>query len=420
MHDEEGSSIGDSMRASDAAAAPEAETDEPELQEAGSDIGSVLLVTGLVAGGVGRHVAQLASGLSERGITVGVACPDVVASRFDLRSMAEVYPVEIGARPQPLRDRTAVHTLRGAIAEHDVVHAHGLRAGSLTAVASASKGERTAPLLVTTHNAAPQGRLAAVVHHGLERVVCRNADVVLGVSQDLMRRAEEGGAEVVERAVVPASWAVPLRGSEQVRAELDVPDGSALVVSVGRLAAQKGFDRLLDVLVEMLDGAEAHDPPRTDGSRPRGFRLVVAGDGPQREHLQRGIDRYHLPVRLLGHRDDVADLLGAADVAVSSARWEGQPVWIQEALSVGTPIIATDVGGTAEVVGSGGVLVDPDQPGVFAAELRRAIDDPQYRTELSARAAARAAELPDGAAAVAAAIDIYGRAVARVRRRRVD
>lgn len=399
----------------------------------GAGVESVLLVTGLVAGGIGRHVAQLAGELRRAGIEVSVACPDVVAARFDLRSVATVHPVEIGSRPQPLRDRTVLHTLRDVMAEHDVVHAHGLRAGSLATLAGPAAEERTVPVVVTVHNAAPEGRLAAVVHRGLERVVCRGADVVLGVSQDLMTAATALGAPVVERAVVAASRAVPSRTAEQVRAELQIPDDAALVVSVGRLAAQKGFDRLLEILVEMLDG-EPHDGPgqptapapaeaalaELGSGRPRGFRVVIAGDGPQREHLQRGIDRYHLPVRLLGHREDVADLLGAADAVISTARWEGQPVWLQEALSVGAPVIATDVGGTAEVIGSGGVLVDPDTPAEFAAQLRRVLEDPSHRSELAAAALRRAGELPDAADAVESAIAVYGRAVTELLGRRVD
>ena len=51
-------------------------------------------------------------------------------------------------------------------------------------------------------------------------------------------------------------------------------------------------------------------------------------------------------MRLLGHRADVPDLLAAADVVVSSAVWEGQPVGIQEALHAGAAVVATDVGGT--------------------------------------------------------------------------
>src|SRR5699024_9546540 len=114
-------------------------------------------------------------------------------------------------------------------------------------------------------------------------------------------------------AVVPATPAHPTRDRAAVRAELGLAEGTALVVAVGRLAPQKGFDRLLDGLVAA-------------GSSEKDLLVVIAGDGPQFDALQRRIDRADLPVRLLGHRTDVPDLLAAADIAVSAARWEGQPV----------------------------------------------------------------------------------------------
>lgn len=353
----------------------------------------ILLATGLVAGGVGRHVAQLAAGLTGRGHRVRVACPPVVASRFDLAGAgADVVPVEIGSRPAPLRDRSAVAALRSACVGVDVVHAHGLRAGALVLLA---RGDAAMPpVVVTGHNAAPHGRVAAVVHRGLERMVYHGADLFLGVSEDLVQRARDRNGCAVARAVVAAVRADPVTSREDVRRTLELGPGEALVVSVGRLAAQKGYDRLLSTVGDLVgDGGQV--------------TVVIAGDGPQREGLQRQIDREGLPARLLGHRDDVPDLLGAADVVVSSARWEGQPVWLQEALSVGAAIVATDVGGTAEVLGGAGILVPPEVPGELTEAIGVLLEDPERLAGLRSGARARAADLPTAADAVGAALAAY-------------
>lgn len=356
----------------------------------------ILLVTGLVAGGVGRHVTGLAAGLVAGGHQVAVACPSVVAARFDIAGTgARVIPVEIGSRPAPRRDRAATSALRSALQGVDVVHAHGLRAGALTLFARGT-AERP-PVVVTSHNAAPEGRVAAVIHRGLERKVCEGADLFLGVSEDLLERARGRGATETHRAVVAASRALAEIGREEVRAALGLTPDQALVVGVGRLAPQKGFDRLLEVLGrDELAGID--------------LRVVLAGDGPQRQALQRTIDRRDLPVTLLGHRTDVADLLSAADLAVSAARWEGQPVWLQEALSVGAPIVATDVGGTAEVLDGGAVLVPGDDPEALAAGIAAVLTDPELRADLRRRALGRADQLPSGEDAVRAALTAYGRA----------
>lgn len=361
----------------------------------------VLMVAAVVAGGVGRHVQQLSAGLVERGHRVTVACPALVASRFDLAATgAQVVALEIGSRPAPHRDRRLAGQLAQTMEGVDVVHAHGLRAGGL-AVLARDRVEPRPALVVTTHNAPPQGRLAAVAYRGLERMVCRRADLVLAVSEDLVVRANAAGAEVVERAVVPAMRATPTQSVGQIRAGLGMSDGQPLVVTVGRLSPQKGFDRLLEP--EVAEVLRDHDA-----------LLVVAGDGPQAEALQRRIDTGDVPARLLGHRDDVPDLLAAADLAVSAARWEGQPVWLQEVLSVGTPVVATDVGGTAEVLDGAALLVPPEQPTALAEAIARVLADRDLAARMGRGSLARAAQLPTADDAVTAALSAYRRAAEAV------
>lgn len=363
------------------------------------------MVTGVVAGGVGRHVEQLTRSLVALGHTVTVASPPVVAARFALAEAgAELVALDVGSRPSPQRDRRAVATLREAMTRVDVVHAHGVRAGALSVLARGSDGPA---LVVTAHNTAPEGRLAAVVHWNLDRVVCRGADLVLGVSQDLIQTARERGARDVAPAVVPATPATPVRDRAAVRKELGLSDDTRLVVSVGRLAPQKGFDRLLDAL----------DAAGTDAQEAL---VVIVGDGPQAQALQRRIDRAELPVRLLGHRTDVPDLLAAADIAVSAARWEGQPVWLQEALSVGAPIVATDVGGTQEVLDGAGLLVPGDDHEALGAALTALLSDEVLRADLGRRARTRALALPTEQDAAQAALTAYRRASASAATRDVD
>lgn len=358
-------------------------------------VSTILMVTAVVAGGVGRHVEQLTRSLVDLGHHVVVACPPVVAARFGLvQAGAEHVAVEIGSKPLPQRDRRTVAILRDTMTRVDVVHAHGVRAGAMAVLA---RDGDDPPLVVTAHNAAPEGRFAAVVHWNLVRVVCRGADLVLGVSRDLCEVAWERGARDVAAAVVPATTVTPSKGRDQVRRELGLADDTPLVVAVGRLAPQKGFDRLLDAL-----GAA--------GLSEEDAQVVIAGEGPQAAALQRGIDRGRLPVRLLGHRGDVPDLLAGADVVVSAARWEGQPVWLQEALSVGAAIVATDVGGTEQVLDGAGLLVPGEDPEALGAALTALLADPALREDLRARALVRATQLPTATDAAQAALSAYRRA----------
>ena len=121
--------------------------------------------------------------------------------------------------------------------------------------------------------------------------------------------------------------------------------------------------------------------------------LVVLGDGPERERLEQRAAALGLDgrVRFLGGgvRDDVLRLFRAADAALLSSAWENFPHSVVEALAVGTPVIATAVGGVPEVVreGENGLLVPPGDAGALAAAIRRLLDEDGLRDRLAAAAA---------------------------------
>ncbi|GAA3100768.1 glycosyltransferase family 4 protein [Streptosporangium carneum] len=361
-----------------------------------TDPGSrIALVLGTSAGGVGRHVAMLAGGLVRGGHRVVVAGPPGTEEAFGFRRLGAVFvPVPISDRPRPLNDLRAVRALR-ALRGARAVHAHGLRAGALAALALA--GTRTG-LVVTLHNAATAGGAIGAVHGVLERMVARRADRILVVSPDLGDRMGRLGAGHVEAAVVPAPV---LRSSgrrpEEVAAELGTGGGPVLL-TVARLAQQKGLETLLDVAAALRPGA---------GDPSRRAVFLIAGEGPLRGSLQERVDRENLPVRLLGNRDDVADLLGIARALVVPSRWEGQPLTVQEALRAGTPVVATAVGGIPPMVGEAGLLVPYGDVEAMREAVSRVLADDDLAVALGEAAARRGRELPDEAQALEAVLAVY-------------
>ncbi len=353
---------------------------------------NVLLVLGTSGGGVGRHVHDLAGSLTDAGHHVVVACPVEVDEHFGLHDVAAgVVPVELSDRPHPLHDAAAVRAIADLARGADVVHAHGLRAASVAVLATARTG---VPVVSTLHNAAPSGALTRAVYAALERVVARGSSLVLGVSADLVERMERLGARRTALAVVAAPrprHAVSDRFA--VRASLGVHGHTALGVVVARLAPQKGLDLLLDAHRELRGSVD--------------LITVVAGDGPLRAPLQARIDDEDLSVRLLGQRADVPDLLSAADVVISSAVWEGQPVAVQEALHAGAAIVATDVGGTGAVTGDAALLVPAADPVSLSRAIRDVVLHGAVRDELRSRAVERSASLPTRDDALAAALTAY-------------
>src|SRR5688572_21261176 len=354
----------------------------------------IALVLGTSGGGVGRHVAALAAGLAGAGHDVRVVGPAATEETFGFAAAGATFRAwEVRDRPRPAGDLVAVQQLRGLLGGADVVHAHGLRAGGLAVLALRTHRAPRPPLVVTLHNALLAGGAVALAYRALERLVARGAAVVLGVSGDLEQRMRELGARQVAHAVVPAPiLGRSTRDRSTVRSELGA-DGP-LVVTVGRLAEQKGLPLLLDAA-----GLLAQRSPAP--------LFVLAGDGPMEDALRRRIADEDLPVRMLGRRDDVADLLAAADVVVVPSTWEGQPLVVQEALRAGAPLVATAVGGIPDLVGDAAVLVPYGDPASLADAIAALLDDPAAAEWLAATARARAAELPDDADAVDAALSVY-------------
>ena len=119
-----------------------------------------------------------------------------------------MVPVAIGERPRPGADAAAVARLRSALASSrpDVVHAHGVRAGAFSALALALLRRSARPaLVVTVHNAPPDGPRARFVYGALERICARRADLVLCASPDLLARIRSLGAASAELFDVPAA-----------------------------------------------------------------------------------------------------------------------------------------------------------------------------------------------------------------------
>jgi glycosyltransferase involved in cell wall biosynthesis len=162
-----------------------------------------------------------------------------------------------------------------------------------------------------------------------------------------------------------------LPSREDVRARLPL-DGCILIFA-GRIAPQKALDVALEAIAQVPE-----------------VTLLVIGEGPDRPHLQARAAGLGLGTRVqfLGayRHERVLELLRAADASLLSSDWENAPHGVVESLAVGTPVIATAVGGVPEIVKDGvnGLLVPPRDPAALAAAIRRITDEPGLRNRLAA------------------------------------
>jgi glycosyltransferase involved in cell wall biosynthesis len=341
------------------------------------------LVLATSTGGIGTHVASLVDRLPGLGVDVTVVCPAATEEQFGFETRgAGFIRVDMATVPRPREDLAAVRALRESLADVDVVHTHGLRATSLAALALGRRRPGRNPLVATWHNAVLGSGIRRWMLVGLELLSARRADVTLGASADLVARAARMGAPVARFLPVAApTMPPPTRDRADVRTELGVDD-RPLLVAVGRLASQKDYGTLLDAAASW----QARSPWPM---------LAIAGDGPERDRLQHVIDTRGLDVRLLGHRNDVPDLLAAADLYLLTSTWEARALVVQEAMRAGVPVVATAVGGVPELAGDAAVLVPPADAAAVARAVVDLLNDETRRDELARRGRERASSWPD-------------------------
>lgn len=183
------------------------------------------------------------------------------------------------------------------------------------------------------------------------------------------------------------------------RRSLGVAEGESLIVGIGRHEHQKGFDVLIDALSLIC---------RTAGRA----RLVIAGrEGGATPDLRRRAEAVGAPVDLLGARDDVAEVLCAADVLAFPSRWEGMPGTLLEAMAVETPIVASDIPAIREVLPDAAYaeLVPPDDPDGLGHGILRVLADEPLRARRARCSRARFLERYTVGATSASMVKLYER-----------
>jgi glycosyltransferase involved in cell wall biosynthesis len=337
--------------------------------------------------GSSAHVKSLAAGLVARGVRVTVCAPAEREHLYDFPGAGAHFA------PVPRRsDPAAVGALRAACARADVVHAHGLHAAVRAALALSG---RRLPLVVTWHTRGDDDGARGQVLRLLERRAVRAAAVVLGTCSELVDRARLRGARDARLApvAVPASRRRADGAEGKARAELGAVD-RPLLMAVGRLEPGRGYGTLLDAARDW----RGLDPVPL---------VAIAGEGRLRASLQRRIEAEGLPVRLIGRRDDITELLAAADLALLPSRWEARSLLAQEALRLGVPLIATAVGGVPELVGEAAELVPYGDAGALGEAVVRLLGDPGRRRELATAGPAQAATWPTEDDTIAQILSIY-------------
>jgi glycosyltransferase involved in cell wall biosynthesis len=360
----------------------------------------VLLITELSYGGTPRTVQRLALGLAQRGRRVQVGS---LFSAVDIAAELQAAGVPvvgfgIERRGVAAATRDLLRFLRTT--SPAVLHTFNFHANLLGRVVGAVLRLRG---IVASERSVESAKARWRV--GCDRATWRLAHrwtVNAAAVADVLRtreRIDAGRIDIIPTGIDLACFGARPR-DRAFRASHGVADADHLSVCVGRLDRYKGHDNLLEAFAGL------------SRERPRA-RLLLVGDGRFRDALSvrardAGLaDRIHFS----GSLGDVRPALAAADVFVQASDEEGLPGAVLEAMAMGLPVVATDVGGTREAVNDGvtGILVPARDPAALAVAVKRLIDDPGLAARFGSFGRKRVAEEFSSDRELALTEDVYRR-----------
>ena len=330
-------------------------------------------------GGAFEHVSNLSRGVAEAGHDVAICGP--LANRANDLPV-EVLPVEIVRPLSPVRDAHSIAGLASVFRRFrpDLIHSHGSKGGAMARMARLAKP--TVPLVHTPHGFAFAGHFSSqrerTAYKLIEKTLSPLTTRVLCVCE-----AEGALAATVcaERKIRVVHNGVDPPASIAANPELvAIRDSGPVVCVVSGLRPGKGIETLIDALPAVLSTAP-------------NAKIVIAGGGRERERLRERSERAGVAgsVLMIGEVDDVYGVLAAADLFVSPSWAESFPYSVLEAMALGLPIVATDVGGVGEAVEdeATGLLVPARDAGSLSAAISRLLSEADLAARLGAAASAR-------------------------------
>ena len=327
------------------------------------------VVTG-TGGGPEKTILLSAGAIDSRRVDMSVAyLRNADDPAYDVVERA----ARLGVRFHDIQERwpysPALLTRVAGILRHertDILHAHDYKSDVMGLLLRALCGVR----LVTTVHGWVERSFKERLYVRLDKHAIRLYPRVVAVSHRMADMLATMGLSrhrirVVHNAIDPDAFRADLANG-RLRKELGLGTAHRVVGAVGRLSPEKD----LATLLRATQVAETSVGP---------IHLVLVGDGPQRdelEHLARQMDRTPR-THFLGHRTDVLGVYGALDVLALTSQTEGLPNAILEAQAMHVPVIATDVGGVAELVrhGQTGLLVRAGDVNGIAAHLAELLTD---------------------------------------------
>ncbi|PUR01236.1 glycosyl transferase [Acinetobacter schindleri] len=320
------------------------------------------VITGLGQGGAERVVCDLADQMHQRGHNVKIAYltgdiltkprySEIELIKINLNSLL-LFPFAYIKLSQVIK-----------MFRPDVVHSHMVHANIFTRLIRVVTPIKK--LICTAHNSDEGGQLRMFMY----RVTHNLADLTTNVSNEAVQAFIEKKA-VPDSDIITTYNGIDLsrffyhsEAKNKILNELKINTNSYLILAVGRFSGQKDYPNLLHAF-KALKNKSIVD-----------IKLIIAGDGELRSEIESIIDELGLKqeVFLLGRRNDIPDLMSAADLFVLSSKYEGFGLVVAEAMACKTLVVATDCGGVAEVLDNNQFLVPPSNSNALAEKIQHAL-----------------------------------------------
>jgi glycosyltransferase involved in cell wall biosynthesis len=382
----------------------------------------VRVIARLNVGGPAKHVIWLTAETARAGFDSHLVCGVVPPGEDDMNYFAKTYGVQPIVVPElsreiSWRDLIVIWKLYRLFRQlkPDIIHTHTAKAGTVGRVAGllyrwlpGSRGPKrqSCRILHTYHGHifhSYYGTVKTRIFVTIEKLLARWATDRIVVISPQQYREIHGDYRVGQSeqfAVIPLGLDLSVfdqwqQRRQKLRDQLQARDDDLLVGIVGRLTEVKNHWLFL-LAAALFKDIHA----RRSASR---VRFVIIGDGRLRDALQRQICALKLcdDVALLGTRNDPEYFYPALDIVALTSLNEGTPLSLIEAMANQRPVIATDVGGVADVLGAldtrvdhhhpmykiheRGVLVFPNHPGGFCDGLARLVEDQTLREQMAER-----------------------------------
>lgn len=331
-------------------------------------------------GGAEKHILNLAGAFDPQAVDLTVCC------LFSAPFVEVAARAGINALAVPMRSKAdfgVIKKLAGLIrsGEYDIVHTHGVRANLLGRLAARQAGKKK--VITTVHSLLEkdyQGIVSRCANNLAERSTRSLTDHFIAVSQGLKDRLVAGGipanrVTVIHNGILLEGIRPSGAAGTAIKEKLSIRD-AALVGIVARLHAVKGHRYFIEAAREVL-----LQRPQT--------RFLIVGDGPCRQFLEKfaGDMEINDKITFTGFVEDVYTLMAELDLLVISSLWEGFGLTAIEAMVLGVPVVATEVGGLPEVVrhGETGLLVPPANVAALAKRIVWMLDHPREAREMAAK-----------------------------------